>query len=525
MSKAYIHTVESVDFQITGFGFLDVTSFSMTLEPGGIPTASVGVALAGGGRRATNGNNTTVNLLSVGETARRFGMLMRLAEKNTLCNLRFRLITTRANDGAKGTQEILLKGWILTAVGIGNLTTTRGFQVKCSISHPVYNLSMHGGFCTNFNQSLGLEKLIGSVKDPLSAGVAVYDKISKLSDANKLKFLSSPDTIHPGGKNATDIMKEVNSVFGTIPKLLDQYLEWKPELGGGKNGIPFSKFLTSNMEKAAKKVMMETWIPVGTNSVWDILIGSTCAEFDLTVIPDYTKDKLPITPYYPWLSATMELNEEDMFDITFPGTDPAPIYGLTSSPQMINTGNLYIGSFSGTEGENLLDKASVLAYVPSANSDINGKFFSGALPEWLVAVCEEAPGFAPQEPKMTGFSGDHPGNTSGSGDNEEMKKSNSFKMQCLAQEFLKMYKKRLEATITCPLLFSRNGEDPFLPGKVLSIRTSKGYILFEGYVVSLTHSIDMESGGGATSFHLAYCRPEGGYPIVKEVMDKNPMYS
>ena len=185
MSKAYIHTVESVDFQITGFGFLDVTSFSMTLEPGGIPTASVGVALAGGGRKATNGNNTTVNLLSVGETARRFGMLMRLAEKNTLCNLRFRLITTRANDGAKGTQEILLKGWILTAVGIGNLTTTRGFQVKCSISHPVYNFNFHmlknGNALLEATVSVGSREVLTgllaklqTVRDVISAERAAY---------------------------------------------------------------------------------------------------------------------------------------------------------------------------------------------------------------------------------------------------------------------------------------------------------------------------------------------------------------
>ena len=319
-------------------------------------------------------------------------------------------------------------------------------------------------------------------------------------------------------------MEDVESVFKEMPKLLKQYIEWSPKLGGGSGGIPFKDVLSDKLLLATQQLMLECWIPSGSYSVWDIFISSVCGEFDLTVIPDYTKEKLPVCPYFPWMAPTLELNEDDLFELSFPGTDPAPIYGLCSSPQMESINDQYPSTYAEEEGENLDDQATTVAYVPVANADINGKFFTGSLPEWLSSAIQIAPGLNSQDIEPSSMARNTSSEDVSSGDNEEMKSANSLKMHCLAYQFLKEFKKRLEATINCPLLISRNGEDPFLPGSVLSVKNSDG-VLLEGYVVSLTHTIDMASGSGSTSMHLAYCRPESGYEVTKEVLDKNPMYS
>lgn len=523
MAKSYLHTVKSVDFQVEGLGFLDVSSMSMTLEPGTIPMAQIGVVLEGGGKNATKKNNTTINSLSLGTLNKRLNMLIDLAAKSQTCNFRMQLETTRLVDGKTGNQDILLKGWILVAAGLGLVSTTRGFSCICTIAHPAYKLTMHGGFCTNFNESLKLEDLAPNVEDPISAGVSVYERIQEVKE--KLNFIDDGTTVVPGGKSPSDIMEEVESVFGSIPELIKKHLEWTPKLGGGSGGIPFKDVLSDKLKLATQQLMLECWIPSGSYSVWDIFISSVCGEFDLTVIPDYTKEKLPVCPYFPWLKPTLELNEDDLFEMAFPGTDPAPIYGLCSSPQMEAINDQYPSTYAGESSENLEDQATMVAYVPVSNADINGKFFTGSLPEWLSSAIQIAPGLNAQDVEPASLASDEiPKQDTSSGDNEEMKSANSLKMHCLAYQFTKEFKKRLEATINCPLLISRNGEDPFLPGSVLSIKNSGG-VLLQGYVVSLTHSIDMDSGSGSTSMHLAYCRPESGYAVTNEVLDKNPMYS
>lgn len=522
MARSYLHTVDSVDFQIAGFGFLDVASMSMTLEPGCFPMATVGVALAGGGRTGTHGNNTTVNAHTLGELNRRLNMLIELAAESRRCNLSMKLTTTRMTDGKTGTQSIELRNWILVAAGIGSVTTTNSFSVQCTIAHPAYRLAMHGGFCTNFNERLHLESLADKVKDPVSAGVLVYGRIKEIQ--NELHFKDSGGIVRPGGKSPTAIMDEVKGVFDSIPDLIGESLEWSPALGGGSTGIPFKDLLTAKLRKAVQQLMLETWMPVGANSVWDIFMQCVCPEFDLTVVPDYTKEKLPVCPFYPWMTSTMELNEDDLFEMAFPGVDPAPIYGVCASPQMEMINDQFPSTYAREKAENLSDKANVLAFVPEANADINGKFFSGALPEWLCSAIQLAPGEGKQDVESSTYDGSIPQESPKAGDNPEMKSANSLKMSCLAYTFLKSFKKRLEATINCPLLFSRNGEDPFLPGGVLSVNNSSG-TLIRGMVVSMTHSIDMGSGMGSTSMHLAFCQPADGYPVLKEVMDKNPMYS
>lgn len=522
MARSYLHTIKSVDFQIEGLGFLDVTSFSMTLEPGTIPMAQIGVVLAGGGKKATKKNRSMINPFSLGTLNDRLNMLVALAAKSQTCNFRLQMDTTRLTDGKTGGQDILLKGWILVSAGLGTLSTTNSFSCVCTIAHPAYKLTMHGGFCTNFNESLKLEELAPNVEDPISAGVTVYERIQEVEE--KLKFIDDGSTVVPGGKTPNEIMEDVESVFKKIPELLKQYIEWSPKLGGGSGGIPFKDVLSDKLLLATQQLMLECWIPSGSYSVWDIFISSVCGEFDLTVIPDYTKEKLPVCPYFPWMVPTLELNEDDLFELSFPGTDPAPIYGLCSSPQMEAINDQYPSTYTEEESENLDDQATTVAYVPVANADINGKFFTGSIPEWLSSAIQIAPGLNSQDIDPSSMASDTSSEDVSSGDNEEMKSANSLKMHCLAYQFLKEFKKRLEATINCPLLISRNGEDPFLPGSVLSVKNSDG-VLLEGYVVSLTHTIDMASGSGSTSMHLAYCRPESGYEVTKEVLDKNPMYS
>lgn len=521
MPRSYLHTVREVHFQIEGLGWLDVTGFSMTLQPGSVPMATVGVALAGGGVSATKTNRATINPLSLGSVNDNFNKILALSEKVTLCNFRMLMDTTRLTDGKTGEQSIDLKGWVLVAAGLGSVTTVSGFSCACTIAHPAYLLAMHGGFATNLNERLGYERLASRVKDPISAGRLIYGRVSDCK--SELKILDDGSEIKPGGKSVLSIMKEVGSVFKDIPDLIDRYVEWDPSVGAGSNGIPFSGKLTGKLSTATKMVMLESWLPIGAYSVWDILVTIILAEFDLTIIPDYTRERLKVGPFYPWMSPSMELNEDDLFELSFPGTDPSPIYGVCASPRMQEGTFKAPSSYSGQKAENATDQGSVLAYVPKEGADINGKFFSTSMPEWLCTAVMLAPGLNSQDVASGSYSG-KPGAAPSSGNSKEIEVSNSLKMSCLAQEFLKEYKKRLEATVNCPLLFSRNGEDPFLPGKVLSVRNENGELL-SGYVVEITHTVDTVNGTGTTGMHLAYCRPPGGYDVLKDVMDKNPMYS
>lgn len=523
MPRSYLHTVRKVDFQIEGLGWLDVVGFSMTLEPNSIPTAVIEVALAGGGKSATKTNRATVYPFSLGMVNSDFNKVLKMSAQSARCNFDMTMDTVRLSDGKKGTQEISLKGWVLASAGLGSVTTVSGLTCTCTIAHPIYLLAMHGGFCTNFNERLGYGELAEDVTDPINAGKLIYGRIIDVQE--ELEFVTGDADIKPGGKSPSDIMDDVKKVFSDIPDMIDRYLEWDPSVGAGTNGIPYEDLLTDRLLMATKVSMLESWVPIGVYSVWDILVNCVCADFDLAVIPDYTKERLKVGPYYPWLSPSMEINEDDAAEIVFPGVDPAPIYGVCASPQMEEINSQYPSIFSGKKEGGLENQATVIAYVPEGGAEINGKFFSGALPEWLSTAIAIAPGLneQPVEPKTYSEKEPEPQESS-SGDNEEAGSATDMKMACLASQFLKGYKKRLEATVNCPLLFSRNGEDPFLPGGVLAVRNEDG-VLIKGYVASMTHTISMDSGNGVTSFHLAYCQPDGGYDILKDVMDKNPMYS
>lgn len=551
--RTTIYTIGSTKFT-TPIGDLPVTSFKMTLTLGALPSATVGVdlyldpnskpkpSLAGPssyGGPAPIPDSNKYEAFSVGSVSKKYNKLLELASKLSKCSFSATVLANTKEGGTGTTQNISLDGWLLVAVGLGSLSTTNAFGVQCTILHPAYALALRGGFCFNWGIFPEPKKnQVASVKDPLDAGIKMYmllqEKLKKT-----LKYACTGKSIKPNSAGQDEVNNQINGTFSDVPRLLGNLFVWDPAKGGGSSGIPLGSYAKGNIPFGIKKAMMDLWAPTGEASVWDILIRQVCSSLDLTIIPDYTAKKLPIVPFYPWLTPTLTINDDNLFEINSPGVDPSPVYGISGAPRVEFEASPGLSVYKAAKAQKIIRRATALAFVPKGGAEINGKFFPGTVPQWVVSAIAQstAASTSAHEPTPSAFSEPSEPATSeaGSGDNIDLQSAGDIRGQCMACEFLKLYKKRLEASVTGPLMFdapSGKTTAPILPGSVVtitsnSIKNDKGEAgtLFAGYIVGVTHTMSMHDSFCATGIQIAYCRPEKGYEFLESVMNNNPMYS
>ena len=521
MPRSVIHRVKEVSFSVGGSSY-DVASIDMTLMPNALPMIKVSVAPESGGKASASGSSS-IHALSLESLSSALNELIEKAARNEEASLHVSVEAIDASSGGKDKDQVLdISGWILIGAGLGNVTTTNTFSMECTIAHPVYKLAMHGGFYSNLFKRMELKKVSSSITDPIDAGIKAYREIiDKSGDDNKY-ILSNGGVIQPPSKPPDGILSDAQAIFDEVPGIIASTLEWVPSIGGGNSSLPCASYM-SLLIPGLKYAVCNAWLNATRRggSVWDSFQDMT-SLFGLSMIPDYTKERLPVTPYFPWVPPTITINEDDGYHVSFPGSDPSPIYGTAGVDESNGGFVTTLSTYDRTWAEKTGKDAGMLAFVPESGANVNGAFVGVSFPGWLTSALHLAAQFA--EIGLTAFA-DSPlePDPAQAGENLPVGCLVDAKMAYLSYIFSVYFKKRLEASLGCPLMFTA-GEAPIIPGYVAEYKAG-GSTLFEGTLVSVTHHIDMASSSGTTSLHFGWCRPGGGYDITNKYGGVCPIYS
>lgn len=528
-SSGYIYTCKSVSFTVGGTPY-DVSELTMTLAISTIPEVKLQIA-----PEKSSEGTAHIRNLSLSDLGEALEELLHKAEELTECNLSLVIEKHEAATGSVVlTQELNLNGWILCSVGLEDVTTTSSFYMSVTIKHPIYRLSLIGGFWTNLDVCPNLhESEVQSASDVLDAGVKGYETLLTALDAHPLDRLYLDTTIKPTQASPDDIMGVIRSKFHDVPELLEKYLEWKPDLGGGESPFPVWDLLSDSMQNAMRELTATSWLyseGSSEHSVWDGLM-SVVSSMDLAVFPYFWKERLPIAPRFPWMPVDFDVEEGDVYSLTFPGTDPCPIFGLCGTPDTVGGAGLRMVTVTNddTELEESKSDATSLAFVPKLSYDANGKFMSVSMPSWLASVLAKGAGYNNQYNTFPDMEDDIPQEDPGGGDNEATERKNTCEMVYLSSVFSRSFKEFVESRVNCAfmpkaLTGEMSEQDWLVPTKVMAFKT-EGKSLFEGYITSVSHHISMTSTNATTNISVAHCRPEGGYEVTNEYGYKHPMYS
>lgn len=511
MGKSYIYKADAAEFTVKGASY-DVSAVDMTLMPNALPMIKVSVSVD----RSESGS--VIHSLSLKSLASSLNDLVKLAGEKETASLSLTLTKYDASTGASvGTQSLNVSGWTLIGAGLNGVTTTGSFALECTIAHPIYELMTHGGFFSSLFRRPSYKDIVGD--NPLAVGINTFDYLSTTIDAMDQKhiiFRSAP--ISPKGQSPQRILSSVSASFKSVPTLMRDHLHWS----GPGGGLPLSRYLGS-VSDGLRPAICKEWESFITKggSVWDALMDAT-ASFGLFVIPDYASTSLPVTPADPWNSSEIDIGEEDSYNLSFPGVDPSPIRGVAGVPETDGGFLSMLSTFSRTKSEKVGMSSGMLAFVPESGGTVNGVFSSVSLPAWILSAVQLSAAYA--ELGLDAYS-DEPGTppNSESGENNPIKDVNAASMQYLSYMFSIMFKKKLEAAVACPLMFSSGGAT-ILPGKVASFVSGKK-VLFRGMLVSVTHHVDVFSGYGSTMLHFGWCRPKDQYSVTSGYQDNPPLYS
>ena len=522
MPKSVIHTVKSVSFSVEGTEY-DVSAIDMTLLTNSFPIIKVSIAPESARTAAASGG-PKIHKLSLESLNKALKDLIEKAAENKKAKLELSVIGQNAvTKEEEEEQKLSINDWLLIGAGLGNVTTTNTFSIECTIVHPIYELALYGGFFSNIVKRLELVNVSKGASNPLDAGKIVCQEILDKWEEQDTSILDNGATIPPAHKNAIGILGDVKSVFEKVPSMFDDRLEWDSKIGGG-SGLPCQEYL-GPIEDGLKYAICNTWLSalLHGGSVWDAFmdITSVCGCW---MIPDYTKkdNKLPVTPAFPWMQPEIAIKEEDGYVVSFPGADPTPIYGVAGVVESAGGFGSLLSTWINNNSEKTGKDGGMLAFVPESDGKVTGSFAGVTFPGWLAealyveAVLADsgftAYGEKPEEP-----------DTPPSGKNTYVGCVNDAKMAWLSYMYSIFFKRKLEATVGCPLMFTSGGKT-ILPGYSAKY-VSGDKTLFEGTLVSVAHHIDMESGSGTTALHFGWCRPDGGYPITNKYGYKCPIYS
>lgn len=528
-SEGYIYTCREAEFTIGGTRY-DVSGFDVRLGISAIPEVVLRIA-----PEKSEEGSVHIRKMSLSSLNGALGDVMHSAEKLTECDFRFVLEKHDAMTGKVVLKnEIDLKKWLLSSVGLEDVTSSSVFYMSVTIKHPIYRLALVGGFWLNLVTKAGV--FGGGVQGStniLEAGIAGYETLSGKLDFGKMTLPSLDAGIPPSSLSPNEIMEKVAERFKDVPKIIRDTMRWDPSLGGGKWGFPFADVITGkpSLVAAMKELVAESWVHsfgAEDRSVWDGMLGAF-SSLGVAIYPYFWEDKLPVAPRFPWTPVDFDIDESNVSTVTLPGNDPCPIFGVCGTPETLggNGFTMMTAMAESQEQEDMLGQASSYAFVPKGDYDANGKFISVPVPSWVGELVSRAAGYERQGFK-TGMNdgdgdgdGELPAEQAKAGINSFLKIYNTCCMLYFSSVFALSYKEFVEARMNCAFMpkvptgsdEGDVGSDWVVPTKVFAFKAG-GETLFEGYITSVTHSISVVNSTATTSISAAYCRPAGGYDVI-----------
>ena len=519
-----IYTFRSCEFSISGTRY-DVSTVSMEMSTNGIPSCTIGIAPKDGGD-----GQVPVNALYVDSLQETYKQLTQQAEQLVEVDFKIELWVNGPMQLPVDT-SIQLKKWILVGVGLTRLSTTQGFSILCTISHPAYKLTLRNGFFFTSKGTVNFDTKCKEVIDPVDAAKRTIEAVQAANEEEgglRIPFSDGVET-SAGFKNEQQVVDDIKESIKGLKEDLENTLKWDKEtFANAKNNIPCENIVTKIGDagvNAMKYAMMEMWSFAMVQSAWDALVSNICPVFGLEVIPKYDEEKLIVSPWMPWTEPKIELQDYMIETMLLPGKDPDPIYGfLLYEGESENPSNPCITMANGAQENSYIAYAN-MAFVPNSSKASVGSLKYCGRPGWIDTAIHKACSFGALPPitmKGQDYEDDQekqdPG---GAGDNKELAVWNAVIYSNMNNLFLAEYKKGVVADLSCAFLPNWNGTLVH-PGIRMSVKTGEK-TLFTGRITTVRHMIDCATSRASTAISLAYCL-NGDESSVLGTTPESPFY-
>jgi len=196
-------------------------------------------------------------------------------------------------DTPSPPQIIEVKDWPITDVTLGGYRFGSGQNMLVRLSHPAIALQ------SNCYRTLAVNASSGNNTPSTTAS----DVIGGFKEA--LEAVASPDYSSP-----SSVAEELKTRVSTLAGLVETYLEWTGSSGWPKVGTETD---------AAMQTMMNNYITGFSNSTpWEMLARGFISGWGISILPDYTADKLAVAPYNPWAAPASTIEDTEITAITMP---------------------------------------------------------------------------------------------------------------------------------------------------------------------------------------------------------------
>ena len=396
-------------------------------------------------------------------------------------------------DDLGNQDEISLKGWILSGVGLSNVSASDAPYLSVVLQHPICKLTKVGSIYETPKSSVDekINKATAGASDFLKVVEAVYKCVRE-----KITFWPPPEE----SKGYPTLFRNQLGVGEFNPS---NYLVFK-----GENGI-FLGGSSGDSKKRFAQAIGRLVLPVGGgSSTWDMLVGAT-GPLLLSITQDesnnYTTDKLVIEPVQPWKKASVNLYDEECFWTELPGMDPFRITGVMCRKLGPYNDNVSLGMIR-NGNPNQKDPVAEVMYIPDGVDvkSASGRIMKTSAPAVLDIALRRDAAYG-----------------------KSISLGNVYLQKAAADNYNKVvgkYCKAVYETTAASMVnakaqmamwFTDMDGNLILPGNTCRF-ISEGKDIYYGYARSVVHSMSTQ-GGCSTTVSMSYVRPEESFKIGGKV--------
>jgi hypothetical protein len=413
------------------------------------------------------------------------------------------------------TQELVLRNWLLVAVGYGGISASGAVQMSLNIQHPVRKLS-EGNihlFANHADKAWGTELLANSsdVLDGIKRTLTAYANITPVADTPQF---------------FTELRERTNDLVAA----LTAHTQWE---GHGWPDAPFNE-LKTYVPHALQAYITN----IQGRTPWSWLMQDVLSDWYLSMRNTYWQSKLTFGPYAPWEKPSMSITDADVSDFTLPASDPRPLAGVVNLTDSA-----------------LLSAYTVMAWRPGMSQvcsdgqahtepNLPGAIDHLRLPEWVPALMQlyrNANGGNALPGARTNTVLNAPGSYGTLGPvpaSMLTEVRTAMKVFC-KQMFCHNYRQMTQVQLQCRLMLRSSGgiDGKYItPGYVCSFDAdpeaaaeaglydgAQSGTLFKFFVTQVVHTVDCNNATASTDVYGQYLRRDAG-PQLGAIPGTAPNY-
>lgn len=424
------------------------------------------------------------------------------------------------------SDSISLSGWRMVGIGLTNLGAAGQLGVQVKLEHPSsgLNSALPGAAFDYDNDKNGPDFGSGGSENMLQA---YRSALTGWVNNRATKDLNN---------DQKELLKRIRNVVSD----LENTVAWGTY---GHTGFPLAKLVTPGKEIHPLMIYKQIVGSSGPSSVWRHMTELLFTQYQLTVLPDYTKKQLKLGPYAPWGETRYKVKADQISNISMPAADLAPVAGARVALGSVRPQQLS-GAYAGQETMDRLLKdiggdieetkfrvnGDVKDQITLMEGETEGAILTVECPVWMT----------PESLALNAMFGTDPAGSFDFLSEKELpiRQADLEKRVTAANDALEeaaatlseaelysVYRQSREVVFNTCLMFN-NGGQTIVPGYRGTVSDEDGSTAFSFYLSGLEHCIDVAGNNAYTTWYGSYTAVKGD-PVIDKFMTKphpNPLY-